>query len=272
MITIAVVNMKGGSAKSSTCYHLGGMLARRGGKVLLVDDDPQSSLTQGFWGPRGPPGPGPVPHHRRRLPGRPAARGGDPPDRVRRTSGSCPATSGATEWNMLTAVRSGATCPLAIAVAALARSGPSYDYCLIDCPPNLHLCTFAALMAADFVLVPLQAEDFGAQGMVAVNRAIAHGAGAAGRAAPRPGLPADDVPDERLAVHQAYAANAPRACTATWCSRPPCPAPRTSRRRWRRGRRSATSRSRASPGRRSRPWPTRWARGWPRRRRKGVAA
>src|SRR4051794_34400223 len=51
MITIAVLNMKGGSGKSSTCYHLGGMFARRGRRVLLVDNDPQSSLTQGLWGP-----------------------------------------------------------------------------------------------------------------------------------------------------------------------------------------------------------------------------
>ena len=40
MIAIAVVNLKGGSAKSSTCYHLGGVLAKRGKRVLVVDDDP----------------------------------------------------------------------------------------------------------------------------------------------------------------------------------------------------------------------------------------
>ena len=44
---------------------------------------------------------------------------------------------------------------------------------LIDCPPNLQLCSWAALVASDFVLVPLQAEDYGAQGITSVRRAVA---------------------------------------------------------------------------------------------------
>jgi chromosome partitioning protein len=47
-----------------------------------------------------------------------------------------------------------------------------FDVILIDCPPNLHLCSWNALVAADFVMVPLQAEDFGAQGIPHIQRAI----------------------------------------------------------------------------------------------------
>ena len=47
-----------------------------------------------------------------------------------------------------------------------------FDVVLIDCPPNLHLCSWNALLAADFVMVPLQAEDFGAQGITHIQRAI----------------------------------------------------------------------------------------------------
>lgn len=36
-----------------------------------------------------------------------------------------------------------------------------YDLVLIDCPPNLHLCRWAALAKSDFLIVPLQAEDYG---------------------------------------------------------------------------------------------------------------
>src|SRR3954471_7494957 len=48
---IALCNLKGGVGKTSTTFHLGGTLAKEGRRVLLVDADPQASLTQGFIGP-----------------------------------------------------------------------------------------------------------------------------------------------------------------------------------------------------------------------------
>ena len=49
--TIAMVNMKGGVAKTGTVHQLSGAFAKMGLKVLLVDMDPQASLTKGFFGP-----------------------------------------------------------------------------------------------------------------------------------------------------------------------------------------------------------------------------
>ena len=51
MQAIAFLNLKGGVGKTSSVHHLSGAFAARGKRVLVVDNDPQSSLTKGFWGP-----------------------------------------------------------------------------------------------------------------------------------------------------------------------------------------------------------------------------
>ena len=58
-----------------------------------------------------------------------------------------------------------------------------YDMVLIDCPPNLHLCSWAALVASDAIVVPLQPEDFGAQGIADVRESVERV-----QAGPNPGL------------------------------------------------------------------------------------
>src|SRR5262249_4067105 len=51
LATITLLNQKGGVGKTSMCHHLAGTLAQLGRRFLLVDNAPQSSLTQGLWGP-----------------------------------------------------------------------------------------------------------------------------------------------------------------------------------------------------------------------------
>src|SRR5437763_12967726 len=48
--TICFINQTGGCGKSSSCFHLAGHFAIRGMRVLVIDADPQGSLSQGFFG------------------------------------------------------------------------------------------------------------------------------------------------------------------------------------------------------------------------------
>jgi chromosome partitioning protein len=56
---------------------------------------------------------------------------------------------------------------------ALADAGEGFDLVLIDCPPHISLWAWSALVASQGVVVPLQAEDYGAQGLKAIRRVIA---------------------------------------------------------------------------------------------------
>jgi chromosome partitioning protein len=48
-----------------------------------------------------------------------------------------------------------------------------FDVVLIDCPPNLCGCSFAAMAASDHLVVPVQPEDYGAQGVADVLDSLA---------------------------------------------------------------------------------------------------
>ena len=82
---------------------------------------------------------------------------------------------------------------------------PGYDLVLIDCPPNLHLCSWASMAAASHVVVPLQPEDFGSQGLAPVQEAVA-----AVQAGPNPALLLAGylltMVNRRLTVHATYEA------------------------------------------------------------------
>lgn len=61
---------------------------------------------------------------------------------------------------------------LQYAVREFVRESVEYDVVLIDCPPNLYRCSWTALVASDFVIIPVPPEDFGTQGLRAVHQTI----------------------------------------------------------------------------------------------------
>ena len=201
-VVVSLINQKGGVGKTSTCHHVSGTLAGAGKRILLVDNDPQASLTQGFFGPEA---------MRATGFGESVAALYDPdfaavPEAVIRPTGIegvaiVPGSARLTQFNQLPTDRWAESEYGLREFLAEVRS--DYDVILIDNPPNLHLCGWAALTASDGLVVPLQAEDYGAQGIVAVMEAVA-----AVRERTNPALwllgLLLTMYDKRLGIHVAY--------------------------------------------------------------------
>lgn len=159
---IAVVNQKGGTAKTTTVENLGIGLAREGKKVLLVDTDPQGSLTISLGYPR------------------PDELEVTLFDLLNKTINEDNVTAGegilhqAEGIDLIPANISLAGLEVAL-VNTMNRERilkqflepvkGNYDYVLLDCMPSLGMLTVNALAAADAALVPVQANYLSAKGL-----------------------------------------------------------------------------------------------------------
>jgi chromosome partitioning protein len=169
---VTMLNQKGGVGKTSTCHHLAGTLAQLGRRVLLVDNDPQASLTQGFWGPLATRQLDPA----ETLAGVYAGDEPFPAQVIKPTSipgiDLVPGSKRATRYNVPEPHEAPAESQARLR-EFLADVRDGYDLVLIDCPPNLHLCSWAALVSSDHLIVPLKPEDYGAQGIIDVQESVA---------------------------------------------------------------------------------------------------
>lgn len=165
------LNRKGGVGKTSSVFHLAGSYAKAGRRVLVCDLDPQASLSQGCFGPR----------FVEALPkGATVAALFDdaldplPEDVIHETGIPnimiLPASNDLTDHNTPRPEDAGER-QYALK-DFLAEVRPRFDAILIDCPPNLQLCSWAALLASEFVVVPVIPEDFSSQGLIYVQQAI----------------------------------------------------------------------------------------------------
>ena len=152
MPVVTMLNQKGGVGKTSTCHHLAGTLAQLGRRVLLVDNDPQASLTQGFWGPLAT---------RQLDPAETLAgvyAGDEPfPAQVIKPTGIpgidlVPGSKRATRYNVPEPHEAPAESQARLR-EFLTDVRDGYDLVLIDCPPNLHLCSWAAPRSVGPVII-----------------------------------------------------------------------------------------------------------------------
>ena len=161
-VVTAVTNQKGGTGKTTTCENLGVGLAMEGKKVLLVDTDPQASLTVALGHPR--PDDLPVTLSdlmAKVISDQPIAPGEGilhHPEGVDLVPASI-ALAG-TEVSLVNTMSRET-----VLKQYLETVKQNYDFILLDCMPSLGMLTVNALAAADQALIPVQANYLSAKGL-----------------------------------------------------------------------------------------------------------
>ena len=152
MKKIVIANHKGGVGKTTSSINISAGLAKKGKNVLIIDTDPQSNLTESF-GIFDPD----KDLYLSFSKGEPL-----PIINVKKNLSIVPNSLNFSGIELEIAGRM----PREIILKELmSELDKTYDYCIIDCPPSLGLITLNALVAADEVYIPMEAEFLAYRGI-----------------------------------------------------------------------------------------------------------
>ena len=164
--TTAIINLKGGVAKTTTAINLAAILAKAKARVLLIDADSQCNCTE-FFDANSTVG---------SLADILRASGETPVFRayIQRTSFSgldiLPGDDSLMDLD-LSKVELG-KCDVNVLRSLVEAVKSDYDFVFVDCPPAFNAATAAALVAADDVVIPIKLDAFSLRGMANLMRQI----------------------------------------------------------------------------------------------------
>lgn len=159
MKTIAIINMKGGCAKTTTTVNMAHILAKDyGKKVLVIDNDKQGNLSKacGVWS-----------YDSLSLADILTGEAGI--TEVIQTTQNPLLNAVPANMHLLTAnlmvIKDEEREQAAILKNQLEEVADTYDYCIIDCPPDINISVINALVAADEVIIPIKIDGYAFDGM-----------------------------------------------------------------------------------------------------------
>lgn len=167
---IAVTNQKGGVGKTTTAVNLGAALTKQSKNILLIDADPQGSLTVSL-GVKNPDGldVSLATVMQDVIEDRPFLKG----DGIIRHAEGMDLMPSNIELSGLETALFNVMSRESILKNYVNKVKGDYDYVLIDCMPSLGMMTINALTAADSVIIPTQPNFLSAKGMDLLFRSIA---------------------------------------------------------------------------------------------------
>lgn len=159
---IACVNQKGGTGKTTTCENLGAGLVMNGKKVLLVDFDPQASLSISLGYPKPEELPVTIADMMKKVVDEKEIKPGEGILHHKEGMDLMPSSIELSGMEVSLVNTISRETVLKEYLESVKRD---YDFVLLDCSPSLGMLTINAMAAADTLLIPVQASYLPAKGL-----------------------------------------------------------------------------------------------------------